>query len=142
MIWMSLDRFRDFGLLLLRLGLGGMFIVVHGGRQLAGGPERWERVGEAMQSFGVYVLPMMWGFAAGAFEFVGGILLVLGLLFRPATLMILSVMVVATVSEFQNPTGTPYWPLEIGIVMIALFFVGPGRFALDERFSRPRSLRF
>ncbi len=142
MIWTSLDRFRNFGLLLLRIGLGGMYIVFHGGRKLAGGPDLWEQVGEAMTHFGIDFLPMMWGFTAGAFELIGGILIVLGLLFRPAVLMILSVMIVAAQAEMMNPSGTPLWPIEMGIVMIGLFFIGPGSFAIDERFkARPR-LRF
>lgn len=142
MIWTSLDRFRNFGLLLLRIGIGGMYIVIHGGRKLAGGPELWENVGGAMSNFGIDFLPMMWGFAAGAIELIGGILIVLGLLFRPAVLMILSVMIVAAQAELLNPAGTPFWPIEMGIVMIGLFFIGPGSFAVDERFKARSRLRY
>lgn len=142
MIWTSLDRFRDAGLLLMRLGLGTLFITIHGGRKLLGGPERWEAAGEAIQYFGISFLPVMWGFLAGIFELVGGLFLLLGLLFRPATLMILVVMIVAATSQFVEGTGSPYWPVEIGIVMIALFFVGPGAYSLDERFKRRSRVGF
>ena len=50
MILSSLERYRDFGLLLLRIGLGAMFIW-HGAPKLVGGPETWTRLGGAMANY-------------------------------------------------------------------------------------------
>ena len=42
-----LQNFKDTGLLILRIGLGGMYLW-HGWPKLSGGPERWTKLGGAM----------------------------------------------------------------------------------------------
>lgn len=42
----DLSKHRDLGLLLLRVGIGGMF-VAYGMPKLPGGPALWERVGHS-----------------------------------------------------------------------------------------------
>ena len=41
MVLRFLDKYRDIGLLFLRIGIGVMFIM-HGLPKLIGGPEKWE----------------------------------------------------------------------------------------------------
>ncbi len=43
MILRSLTRYRDAGLLILRIGIGIMFLY-HGAPKLIGGPEKWEKL--------------------------------------------------------------------------------------------------
>ena len=50
MILHRLDRFRDTGLLVLRVGIGVMFMV-HGYPKLAGGAEKWAMLGGALSAF-------------------------------------------------------------------------------------------
>ena len=85
----------DIALLILRLGIGGMFIL-HGWPKVIGGAAVWVKLGGAMTYLGVPLGEGQWGFlsdpkvwgAAAAFaEFVGGILLVVGLFTRPAALI-------------------------------------------------------
>ena len=61
----SLERWRDHGLVLLRVGLGAMMIG-HGWPKIVDGPERWERLGAAMGTFGIDFTPAFWGFMAAA----------------------------------------------------------------------------
>ena len=52
------------GLLILRIGIGIMFML-HGAPKLLGGPEQWEKQGRVMQNLGIDFLPAFWGFMAG-----------------------------------------------------------------------------
>ena len=44
-----MDRYRDLGLLILRLGFGAAFFWYHGYPKLVGGPAMWERIGDAVE---------------------------------------------------------------------------------------------
>ena len=78
----------DLGLLVLRLSIGLSMILFHGWGKISGGPERWRRIGGAMENFGIDFLPMFWGFMAGFTEFFGSVLIILGLFFRPAAALL------------------------------------------------------
>ncbi len=132
-----LDKCQDFGLLLLRLGLGGVFIVMHGWGKITD-PGKWEWLGSQIGDLGLPVVaPKFFGFMAAFAEFGGGILLVLGLLFRPAAFLLLCVMIVAVAHHATaEPPESFNHPLEVGIVFLALVFIGPGRFALDSLCKR------
>lgn len=133
-VFSSLGKYRDFGLLLLRLGLGAAFIF-HGYPKMAGGPEFWEQVGGAMGIFGVDVFPVVWGFLAAFAELVGGVLLILGLFFRPAAFLLLCTMIVAASYHLDkgDPFNTALRPMELAVVFLGLLFVGPGRHSVDGR---------
>ena len=141
MILHTLNRFRDGGLLLLRLGLGLSYMIVHGKGKLFGGPERWAQVGENAAAVGLDFLPTFWGFMGGLAEFAGGLLLILGLLFRPALFFLICTMAVAATAHATGAIGgSPWHAAELGVVFLALFFIGPGRYSLDERlYQRKRS---
>jgi putative oxidoreductase len=134
MILSGLERYRDFGLLLLRVGLGVMF-VYHGAPKLAGGPEAWTGLGGAMANFGVTSMPALWGFMAAVSELGGGICLILGLAVRPACLLMLATMVVAARYHLAAGDGLDgaAHAIESGIVFLALVIVGPGRFSIDRK---------
>jgi len=83
--WTSID----VALLLLRLGIGVSFVYVYGAAKLFGGPEQWTGLGQTMAVLGITFWPTFWGFMAALAEFGGGILLMLGLLFRPALVLLL-----------------------------------------------------
>ncbi|MEM6994049.1 MAG: DoxX family protein [Myxococcota bacterium] len=128
------DRYRDHGLLALRVGLGAMF-VMHGWPKLAGGAGHWTRLGKQMKYVGIDFAPEIWGFAAGISELGGGILLMLGLLFRPACVALFGTMVVAAMSHLgkgQSLVQASH-AIEDGIVFFALFFIGPGAHSIDAR---------
>jgi putative oxidoreductase len=134
MILTWLTKYRDFGLLLLRVGLGGMFVVVHGWPKISGGPHLWKEIGGAMRNLGVHFTPEAWGFLAALAEFGGGILLILGLLFRPACGALTFTMAVAATMLYKmhGSISEAAQPIELGIVFLALLFIGPGRYSLDK----------
>ena len=127
--------YKSFGLLLLRIGIGIAFIL-HGWPKLAGGVAYWELVGKAMEVVGVTFAPAFWGFMAGFAETVGGLLLLLGLLWRPACLLLLLTMLIATAGHIKGgDTFNDYsHALEAAILFFALLFIGPGKYSLDSKF--------
>ncbi|MEO8205899.1 MAG: DoxX family protein, partial [Chthoniobacterales bacterium] len=126
MILTSLGKYRDLGLLLLRIGIGGMMIL-HGWPKIAGGPEAWEKLGGAMQHFGVSFFPVFWGLLCALAETLGGALVVLGLLFRPATIVLTINMIVAAVMLYHSGGFMKAaHPIELAILFAALILIGAG----------------
>lgn len=127
---------KDFGLLLIRVGIAASLFIFHGYDKMTGGPERWTSSGGAMENLGIVVYPVVWGFMAAFAETVGAILIVLGPLFRFATLMLAFNMFVAVMMHLNLPEENPSsgWSgashaIELMVVFLGLFFTGPGRFA-------------
>ncbi len=133
----SLGRFSDSVPLVLRLGLGGTQVFAHGLPKLME-PERWEATGRAMGSLGITFAPVFWGFMAGAMETVCGVLLLLGLFTRPATLMLLWIMFVAAAQNVMTAGslgGGRAHPIDAGIGLLALLILGAGKLSLDHKFG-------
>ena len=130
----AVEQRRDLGLLLLRLGLGLMFVVVHGGPKLLGGPERWSQVGLAMGSLGIKAFPAFWGFLAAVSECIGGLCLVLGLFTRPAAFFMAMTMVVAATMHLTRGDGIQVasHAIEDGLVFFSLILIGAGRYRLGR----------
>ena len=134
MLLKFLGKYRDAGLLILRLGLGLMFCL-HGLPKLAGGPKLWTALGKNMAHLGVDFFPVFWGFMAAATEGIGGILLILGFCYRPVCLFLTFTMVIASLklhhdkADFQSAASRP---IELAIVFLGLAFIGPGRFSIDK----------
>ncbi|OOQ60524.1 DoxX family protein [Mucilaginibacter pedocola] len=130
----SLNKYKDFGLLIMRVGLGAMFIY-HGYPKLMGGKEIWTGLGGSMKYVGITFLPMMWGLLAALAEAVGGLLLILGLAFRPVCLVLIINMIVAAASHFGQGDGLggASHAVELGIVFAGLLFIGPGKYSVDKK---------
>src|SRR5262245_40360389 len=91
----------SFGLLLLRLALGAIFIA-HGSQKVLGW---WEGPGLAgwVGCMGKAGVPAFFAYLSAFTEFLGGMAIVIGLLTRLASLGILSVMAVAVATvHFKN----------------------------------------
>jgi putative oxidoreductase len=134
---MDKQKLQDIGLLVLRVGIGAMFMV-HGIPKLQSGPVAWEGLGKAMGVFGITVAPMFWGFMAAVSEAVGGLLLVLGVLVRPACLFLAITMVVAAgmhLSQGDGLMGASH-AIEAGIVFLSLIFIGGGTYTVMKLFKR------
>lgn len=129
-----LGNYKNTGLLLMRIGIGAMFIIVHGYPKLMGGPERWEKVGGSMKNLGINFFPVAWGFLAASTEAIGGLLLILGLFFRPTCLFLIFVMAVAAITNFSK-AGSLFeaaHPIEVGLTFVGLLFLGPGKYSIDK----------
>ncbi len=130
----SLGKYRNTGLLIIRLGLGVM-MMLHGYPKLLGGPDNWEAVGSSMKHLGITFAPAVWGLLAAAAETFGGFLLLIGLAFRPVCLFLTFTMIVASLTHLK--TSPNYMDaahaIELGFVFFGLAFVGPGRYSADKK---------
>lgn len=129
----------DFGLFTIRLGLGIMFIL-HGLPKLLGGPKLWEGLAQK----GLPMLPdgflsIVFGLSAALAEAGGGLLLILGLYYRLGCAALAVTMIVAAstkigdVSNLYDFAKVAGWPVELAVVMIGLFLIGPGSIGFGKR---------
>lgn len=134
MIFRFLDKYRDIGLLILRVGIGIMFMI-HGLPKLIAGPETWAMLGGSMKALGVGFAPTAWGFMAAFSEFAGGLLLALGFFTRPACFFLLATMIVATSMHIgkEDPFLKYSHAMEAGILFLSLILIGPGKYSLDDQ---------
>lgn len=127
----------DIGLLIIRLILGIAFVFVYGGPRLLAGPHHWHEIGLNLKYFGIYFLPGIWGFIAVGTEFLGGILILLGLYLRPVAVFLAITMFVASVSQIYNAGWSgAINPIVLMFVIIGLFFTGPGKYRLIVKNNR------
>jgi putative oxidoreductase len=133
-MWMQfMEKFRPFTLLLLRVGVGAVFIA-------NGYPKFWGRRLEHIDEF-VHVahLPAYFVYIAGALEIGGGTLLILGLFTRIFGLLLAGEMAVALWRDekiFQHPLNLETYGLALvlGVSAFALATFGAGSFSLDRLF--------
>lgn len=129
----ALGKYKNTGLLIIRVALGSMFIL-YGYPKITGGPEMWKGVGSAMGHFGISFGHTFWGLLAAIVETLGGFLLIIGLSFRPTALLLAFVMLTAALHHYKTEgfmsAGHPF---ELLAVFIGLAFVGPGKYSVDKR---------
>jgi putative oxidoreductase len=121
----------DLGLLLLRIIPFGVLTIfgaqklfgAFGGSGLAGTEASFAQMG--------YHPALFFAILGGASEFLGGILLILGLLTPLGAAMAMGVMINAIVAVSSKPLDTLGFPIVLGAVALALAFTGPGRYSLD-----------
>ena len=134
-LFSNLGNYKNFGLLIIRVGLGIMFIY-HGFPKLQGGVKTWEMVGGAASVVGIHFWPVVWGLLCALTETVGGFLLIIGLAFRPVCLFLLINMIVAALSSLHGPEGSlmnAAHAIEDAIMFAGLLFVGPGKYSADKK---------
>jgi putative oxidoreductase len=121
----------------LRVGAGAIF-AAHGAQKLFGwfGGYGLEGTAGWMASIGLEPGRLMAAMAGGA-EFFGGLLLIAGLLVRPAALALAVAMIVAIVMVhlpnglFMSNNGYEFG-LALLVVSVALVFRGAGSFSVDS----------
>ncbi len=122
----------DLALTGLRVFTGLAMAIAHGWGKL---PPSEGFITHAVGGMGLPA-PAFFAWAAGLSEFVGGLLLALGLLTRPAAFFVLVTMLGA---GFVLHAGDPFGDRELALLFaasaFAFLFVGSGRFGLD-RFLR------
>lgn len=132
--WQFFDRFQDLGLLVLRVGVGLIFICLHGFARLADGPEAWRRVGRAVGYLDVDAGHTWWGLAALLAMTAGAVCLILGWAHRPAALLLTITMGVASIWKFYPFGGwdAAAYPVTMVVVCLALLLLGPGKYSLEK----------
>lgn len=133
----SLSRFRNFGVLALRLAFGFQLVKVSYLNALEPAAHLPEFVAY-LTKLG-FPFPTAGAHLAAYTEFIGGILLLLGLWTRPAALLLIvnfgvafGLAHLATGDTYQNSFAS------VNLLAVSLFLLlnGPGRLSLDEALSR------
>ncbi|MCH1923306.1 DoxX family protein [Shewanella sp. C32] len=123
--------------LLLRVPVG-LILMAHGSQKLFGlfGGYGLAATGQWMESIGITPGELM-AFLAGSGEFFGGLFLVLGLLIRPAALVVAFTMLVALFTVhinnglFMANNGYEY-ALSLAVIAGSLIISGAGKVSLDN----------
>lgn len=134
MIWSHLQKYRDLGLLIVRVFFGLYLALGHGWGKVLGGPEQWAWLGGNMEMLGLGFAPTFWGFLSMLAEFVGALLVTLGLVTRPAALFVALNMLVASLGHITGRIdGSPETALLYAAVFVGFILIGPGKYSLDEQ---------
>jgi putative oxidoreductase len=130
-----LNKLRPFALLVLRLGIGIIFLT-HG----------WVKVLNLNGTMGMFAhmgLPGWLGVIAGLLELVAGVLLIVGLFTRICALLFTIEMCIAILAVHMK--SGPWWqvnnynlPLAMLVGSFAIAILGPGVASLDFAFFRNR----
>jgi putative oxidoreductase len=124
-----LDRLQPLALLVLRLVLGAVMIA-HGYGKVFGG---FSHVHDMVQHIG---FPGWTAYLLAGTEFVGGILIIAGLLTRfVATAMLIDMFVAIWKIHWHNGLKGPggyEFPLALAAIAFALIFFGAGPMAFDS----------
>lgn len=139
MLWEALNRYRDEGLLILRIGFGLGFLHYHGWQKLMGGPASWARRGEAIANFGITFGYTFWGFMNAFVESIGGLMFAAGFLFRPICILAFANMVLAATSHYVSGRGTPGHAVKNAFLFLGVVFVGPGKYSVDHWIAQKRA---
>jgi len=136
MIKNFLNKYRDFGILFIRIGIGIAFTFTYGIMKIEGGPDMWVMVGSAMSKIGITFGHVFFGFLASASEFFGGILLMLGLFTRTAAAFMAFTMLMASIAHLTalDPWHVVMHPMELFAVFMGLIFIGAGKYSLNYLF--------
>jgi putative oxidoreductase len=120
-IFSNLGKYKDSGLLFLRIGIGTLFMF-YGYPKLLGGPTMWAGIGGSMKHLGITFLPEVWGLLAALTETFGGFLLAF-------------TMAIAALHHYKAGDGLQGYghALEAGIVFLALVLIGPGQYSVDGK---------
>lgn len=126
----------SIGLLLLRLGTGILLVTVFEKffpREGVWGPQQWFINDVAKMGF---PMPTIFAWAAVLAEFIGGILLILGFLTRPAVFFIMVTTFVAAFVFHKEPFQQGLTAFIFFFISLSLMFTGPGRIGIDGLIER------
>ncbi|RTZ96116.1 MAG: DoxX family protein [Candidatus Neomarinimicrobiota bacterium] len=128
------SSYHSQGLLLLRIIGGLMMVSNHGWGKITAGPEKWDRIGHALTDIiGFEFLSTFFGFMAAFSESVCALLIVFGLFTRPASILLMFTMFVASMNHVIDGE-IPELAIMYFAVTLVLILIGPGKFSLDYRY--------
>jgi putative oxidoreductase len=129
-----LERLKPLALLLLRVGLGIVFIF-------HGYPKLFTHTHDMMAAFQRMGFPPYFVYIAGVIEFFGGIVLILGLFTRIGALLLAGEMTIA-ILKVHLPQGpitevkNYEFPMVLALACFALATIGAGMISLDHAIYR------
>ncbi len=131
-----LEKLKPIALLLLRLGLGFIF-VYHGYPKLT-------HIHQTVIEFPHMGFPSYFAYIAGILEFFGGWLLILGLFTRITALLLAGEMAIAIIRVHLPQGGilamsNYQFPLALAVGAFALVAVGAGAISLDRAIFKDKA---
>lgn len=131
--WMVRPISTDVAMLLLRVALGATMAFQHGAAKVFGGMPEFIQGVEKMG----FPAPEFFAWAAALSEFLGGILIMVGLGTRIASFLMACSMAVAV---FITHAADPFQVKELAVAYlvssVVLFLMGPGKISLDHLLAR------
>jgi len=135
----SLFRHPDFGLLIIRTGVG-IVLAIAGFNKFMAGEKVLHAIGANIKYLGLDVgtqniSTMFFGVLASGVELVGGLCLVVGLLYRTSAAFLFITMLVASLMVYDTTQGDFSkfgYPMIMGLVVLGLLFTGPGRLSIQK----------
>ncbi len=130
MQWLA--KYREGGLLIMRVALGVLFIILTGPVLLV--PARWAAFGSAIRNLGLSSNFSFWGFLGALAGCLGGALMIFGLFFRPGVLLVLAITLVHMlgVLDRSGSLRPALAAVELCLILLGLLFVGPGKYSVDK----------
>jgi putative oxidoreductase len=127
-----LAKYREAGLLLIRVSVGLLFIL-YAAPALIGGPKAWAHVGVGAGHFGLHSHFQIWGFLGSLLGCLGGVLMIFGLFFRIGVLLVLLLAVGHALAVCKGTGFRVALPsIEMCFVLAGMLFIGPGKYSVDK----------
>ena len=137
---MNEEKNNDLGLLILRVSLGIVFLAHGWLKVFTFGLDRGYQVFEAHTIWHINLIPGWFIYPAAAIEWIGGIMLILGVRTQWALPLLAGVAFGAGAVHFENGwnyTSKPDGGWEYGIFLficcVALWLTGPGKLRLGNK---------
>jgi putative oxidoreductase len=128
-------QISQVGLLIIRAGVGLIMAFSHG----LGKFKIMDGFAGSVGKLG-FPMPTFFAWAAALSEFLGGLLLALGLLTRPAAAVLLVTMLVAAFGQHaRDPFQVKEMALLYATIALGFLLIGSGRFGIDPLLADRRS---
>ncbi len=125
--------YTQIAICFIRVGIG-IVMTFHGAPKIMGGVEAWHMLGKFMAPLGIHAFPLMWGVMGAVTEFFGGILFMLGLGTRLASVCLAFMMFVATMWHIDRGDSFQVYshPLALMIIFLGFLIMGSGTLSVDN----------
>jgi putative oxidoreductase len=132
----SQERKNNFGLLIMRLGVG-VVILLHSFPKLTKGVHAWQGIGRTMNFLNFGLTESLLGLIALLLSVLGAVSLLVGYFFRIACLILFIIFGLYSLNYFIIGYKTlMLWSAGLAFLFSGLIFTGPGRYAIAVKLEK------